>query len=115
MLLNPYRLKKRVFDNSIIDEMVFLLSVFTAVVSLLWSIQLFAIIHSEPVILWLNISMIVSWLTLCAAVVHKQFFPTVTFQLRMPLSVQLRMPLLVGTKYSKIVEMSEIDEKIEIV
>jgi len=41
-----------------------LLSLITTIVTLLWSVQFFTTIHSESVLIWLNLIMIITWITL---------------------------------------------------
>jgi len=48
----------------------FVLTLITTIVTLLWSVQFFTSIHSTSVLLWLNMIMIITWITLCVRFVH---------------------------------------------
>ena len=43
----------------------FLIWMATLIISLMWSVQLFVTIHGVSTVVWLNVSMMVAWITLC--------------------------------------------------
>jgi hypothetical protein len=53
----------------------FLLIMFTMIISLLWSVQLFVPIPESPVTICLNLAMIAIWITLTVVFCHKQICP----------------------------------------
>ncbi len=52
-----------------------LLSLITTIVTLLWSVQFFTTIHSESVLIWLNLIMIITWITLLIHFIHDHIYP----------------------------------------
>jgi hypothetical protein len=53
----------------------FLLGLVTAIITLLWSVQLFAIIDGSGIFIWINLLMMISWTTLAYVFVHKELCP----------------------------------------
>jgi len=53
--------------------MLFALSIFTVIVTLLWSLQFIAPIQSLTTIVWLNMIMIITWITLCTVNVRRWY------------------------------------------
>jgi hypothetical protein len=53
----------------------FLVTMVTLIISLLWSLQLFVNIGSIIVVIWINLLMIFAWITLAMVFVHKHGCP----------------------------------------
>ena len=53
----------------------FLISMATAIVTLLWSVLLFVDLHDTTTYVCLNLSMIFSWVVLCVVFVQKELYP----------------------------------------
>jgi len=82
--------------------MYFGLSIVTTIISLLWSIQFFATIHSEATVVWLNVLMILTWMTQCAVYIYRQKI------IKGP--IHLRIPLLKKKLYQKILTSKQSQE-----
>ena len=53
----------------------FLISMATAIVTLLWSVLLFVDLHNTTTYVCLNLSMMFSWVVLCVVFVQKELYP----------------------------------------
>ena len=53
----------------------FLISMATTIVTLLWSIILFVDLHDTSTYVWLNLAMIFTWVVLCTVFVQKELYP----------------------------------------
>ena len=80
------------------------MSMVTTIISLLWSIQFFATIHSEAVIVWLNILMIITWIAQCALYIYLQGLVKRASKLRIP---------LLGKKTYQIISINENQQDLQ--
>lgn len=53
----------------------FLLTLGTLIISLIWSVQLIAPMKQSAITIWLNLAMMGAWITLCTVFVHKHQCP----------------------------------------
>jgi hypothetical protein len=87
----------------------FLLTMGTIIITLLWSVQLIAPMHSQAIYIWLNLSMPASWITLCTVFVHKHRCPKKKYTFSWPIKKRLSMPLLKKNKqYTQIKSKEEV-------
>jgi len=53
----------------------FLISMITSIVTILWSALLFVDLHDKNTYIWLNLTMMFSWVILCVVFIQKQLYP----------------------------------------
>ena len=80
----------------------FLLTMFTIIISLMWSIQLIAPMRPSGIVTFLNLAMMGVWITLCVVFVHKYRCPNRKYRLSCYRNA-LKEPILKSKKkYSKL-------------
>ena len=57
-----------------IQQKMFLITMATTIITLLWSILLFVDLHNTSAYIWLNLSMMFAWISLCIVFVYKQLY-----------------------------------------